>query len=135
MRDAHQVTGNKSYQSTESSTQPRRFLTTTLENSTPDLGDHQKAIEMLTKSLEIEISVYGEQHSATAISYNNLGQLYSKLRRPSKSHGDAHQVTRNKTVCLRRAALSHGGFLQQPRTTLLQARRPPESHGDAHQVT
>ena len=30
---------------------------------------------MLTKSLEIKLSVYGEQHSATAASYNNLGLL------------------------------------------------------------
>ena len=37
------------------------------------LDEFQKAMEMLTKSLEISLSVYGEQHSATATSYNNLG--------------------------------------------------------------
>ena len=34
---------------------------------------------MLTKSLEISLSVYGEQHLATVTPYNNLGHLYSKL--------------------------------------------------------
>ena len=43
------------------------------------LGEQQKPVEILTKSLEIRLSVYGEQHSTTATSYNNLGHLYRNL--------------------------------------------------------
>ena len=77
----------------ETTTQLRRLLITTSDYATRDLGDHQKAIEALIK------------------------------------------VPGNTHISLWRAALSYGDFLQQPRTTLLQARRPPESHRDAHQIT
>ena len=70
---------------------------------------------MLTKSLEIDISVYGELHSATAISYDNLGGLYSDLGDHQKAMEMLTKSLENTHISLRRAALSHGDFLQQPR--------------------
>ena len=43
------------------------------------LGDAKKAVENLGKALEIDLTVHGDKHSKTAVSYSSLGLAYKAL--------------------------------------------------------
>ncbi len=51
------------------------------------LGEYDKAIEYLEKSLDIRKQIYGEKHEATAKAYNVLGSLYQEI---SKDQNDEY---------------------------------------------
>ena len=43
------------------------------------LGEHEKALDCLNKSLDINIKTLGEKNADVALSLNNLGSLYSEM--------------------------------------------------------
>jgi hypothetical protein len=42
-------------------------------------GDYRKALEYHEKSLKIRLKLLGEEHEHTAVSYNNIGNLYAMM--------------------------------------------------------
>ena len=43
------------------------------------MGDYPKALEFLTKALDIREKVLGKEHPSTALSYDNIGSVYSTM--------------------------------------------------------
>ncbi len=49
------------------------------------MGNYSKALEYYKRALNIDIKTLGEDHSSTAVTYNNIGTANSKMGNYSKA--------------------------------------------------